>query len=920
MEITMKKKLVLSSVAFALLLAGCGGSTPEQSVLKAESFIEQKQYNSAVIELKSALQDAPTHFKARSMLATIYLQTGNGLAAEKEFLQALTDGAPIQDIALPLIQAAYLAGKLPDSKVIDVNNPALASVKPYYDLYRVWLTLDEGELNAIAEPLAPLLTLTEPHDVKLVASALEKLLANEALAALELLAKLPENSVLYTDSLLLKGKIELVANRKGEAIKSLTQYNAKNLNSNIAKLLLAEVLIQEKFANESDKIILPLLKAYPEQPMANFIKAMIEYERKNYAEAKERAEKAISNGMDAVNVRILAALAAVGQGLNSQAMAHLETVKHQLGAFPPIQKLYATLLLQQGQTDSAQAMLTAQPASEADIQLLSSATYRLLQQGKTEQAKALVEHLEKSLPDNANNMAVLGMLQLNFADKDKAIADLEQAVKLDPSIDQNRYLLVMGYLGKGEFAKAEQTAQIWLTKDSSKALGHAILAYTALLQDNADKAKTELAKALAANPKDVLALLLKARLDMLDNKPEEAKKSLWLIVDTQSDFVPALENLYALSRQSADAAKVVTAIEKGLADRKENVPLRLLLGRVYADLNQHAKILPLLQPLEADEATAPELYWLLKIDAHEQLKQTQQALTEAQNWVKKQSFSDKAKLLLAKQWVANGQLPNALPLVDELMKQRPDDLPLKGYAIMLYAENGDTSKALSLLDGLPAAEQTKADTLYLRGRVLATAKRYDEALKVYLDSYAKVKSPKTALLIANMYQFTQGDAKAREFLTQHLATEPKEINIVAMYGNLLISSAPDQAIENFKLVLEQDPNNILALNNLAYLHANAGKFADAETYGQQALKLAPKHPDILDTNGMILLKQNKFSDARGMFEQSLQIRPDHTEVQLNYIETLLGLGDKDKAALFLDKVKTTDATLLKRKEALAGRL
>jgi len=70
------------------------------------------------------------------------------------------------------------------------------------------------------------------------------------------------------------------------------------------------------------------------------------------------------------------------------------------------------------------------------------------------------------------------------------------------------------------------------------------------------------------------------------------------------------------------------------------------------------------------------------------------------------------------------------------------------------------------------------------------------------------------------------------------------------------------ALEEFRKTVETDPNNVVALNSLAYLLSDFSKKPDeALKYAQKAQELAPDVPVIEDTLGWILYTKGIYDGA-----------------------------------------------------------
>ncbi|MGH9528802.1 MAG: tetratricopeptide repeat protein [Terriglobales bacterium] len=82
----------------------------------------------------------------------------------------------------------------------------------------------------------------------------------------------------------------------------------------------------------------------------------------------------------------------------------------------------------------------------------------------------------------------------------------------------------------------------------------------------------------------------------------------------------------------------------------------------------------------------------------------------------------------------------------------------------------------------------------------------------------------------------------------------------------------EQAIDQFKAVLQHDPKNVTSVKGIAYLYLQEKKFDDAKTYYHKALEIDPNDPEAYYTLGVIAWTQSykPRMDARA----KLGLKPD----------------------------------------------
>jgi tetratricopeptide (TPR) repeat protein len=84
----------------------------------------------------------------------------------------------------------------------------------------------------------------------------------------------------------------------------------------------------------------------------------------------------------------------------------------------------------------------------------------------------------------------------------------------------------------------------------------------------------------------------------------------------------------------------------------------------------------------------------------------------------------------------------------------------------------------------------------------------------------------------------------------------------------------DEAINNFKRVVELKPDFVRGYIKLGFAYFKQAKYMDAIKAFLQAHKLQPEYPDILNHLGIAYAKINNFSAASKFLNKALEIKPD----------------------------------------------
>jgi Flp pilus assembly protein TadD len=105
-----------------------------------------------------------------------------------------------------------------------------------------------------------------------------------------------------------------------------------------------------------------------------------------------------------------------------------------------------------------------------------------------------------------------------------------------------------------------------------------------------------------------------------------------------------------------------------------------------------------------------------------------------------------------------------------------------------------------------------------------------------------------------------------------------------------------QARPMYERVLKLQPDQPVALNNLAYVMAESGgDLNQALTLAQRARQKMPDNADIADTLGWIYIKKNLSDNAIGIYRDLIVKRPESSTFRYHLAMALYQRGDKPQA-------------------------
>jgi tetratricopeptide (TPR) repeat protein len=215
----------------------------------------------------------------------------------------------------------------------------------------------------------------------------------------------------------------------------------------------------------------------------------------------------------------------------------------------------------------------------------------------------------------------------------------------------------------------------------------------------------------------------------------------------------------------------------------------------------------------------------------------------------------------------------------------------------VYEERNDPQNALTEYaqvgpgNDYLAAQLRQSDILMSHGRVAEASTRLaaardsqpDYAIQLYLIEAETLENNK------------QGD-RAWQVLEQALKQYPDDLNL--LYTRAMLAEKRDdlsQMEKDLRTILKREPDNAMALNALGYtLSDRTTRYAEAKVLIEQAHRLNPEDPAVLDSLGWVNYRLGNLDEAERLLRLALERFPDH-EVAAHLGEVLWAKGNQREA-------------------------
>ncbi|MCO6059861.1 tetratricopeptide repeat protein [Pseudomonas sp. MOB-449] len=395
--------------------------------------------------------------------------------------------------------------------------------------------------------------------------------------------------------------------------------------------------------------------------------------------------------------------------------------------------------------------------------------------------------------------------------------------------------------------------------------------------------------------------------------------------DTHFDFL-------ALSAAETDAdtrAGLLQSFDRLLAKHPDNSQLVFGKSVLLQQDGRTEEALALLEGLPADDKEIAPI--LLRARLLQSLKRGDEALPLLQKAIKQHPDDKRLRLTYARMLVEQGRLDEAKSEFSGLVQQFPDDDDLR-YSLALvclegeawdeaqiyleelvdrgshvdsahfnlghvYEKRGDKNSALieyALVgpgnDYLPA-QMRQVEILLESGHPDEAEARLAKARETQPDYAIQLY-----LIEAESLAERQQPERAWKVIHEGLQQFPDDLNL--LYTRAMLAEKRNdlaQLEKDLRFIIEREPENAMALNALGYTLADrTTRYDEAKQLVEQAHKLNPDDPAILDSLGWVNYRMGNLDDAERLLRQALQEFPDH-EVAAHLGEVLWARGKQVEA-------------------------
>ncbi|WNC68443.1 PEP-CTERM system TPR-repeat protein PrsT [Thalassotalea nanhaiensis] len=890
----MNNKIVFIIISVFLFACSQQKSADEYKVAASE-FISSKDYQSAIIELKNAIQQQPDDGKSRFLLAKSYLHTGDSSGAKKEFLRSLELNFDANLVVPLLIRSDLILGDRNSllehlNLIVQLNFEGQVEANA---IAGIGLTILGDTQNGM--PLLSQVLAHEPNENFYYQLAKGWVAANndQVDEAIVLTKGLMERDSEFLDAKLVYANLNMLAKNHDVALLEFKAYLEVFPTNYLVKLSFISALMKAEKYTEAESETDKLLNRFPASSIANETKAELTLRESKYKEAAEYAGIALTNQPSLFKANLIAGIGHYKSNNIEMAFHHLSAIEKQMAPNHFGAQLLAIVRLQLGYTQEAITTIDAiDDINEKDFNLLANASLALIRTGEVTKAKEYINKMDDIDIENAANLSRRGTFKLSLNDF-SGIEDLQQAIDIDPSYDKARLALLYNYLQKNEFDKAMTVANEWINQFPDKDSGYLAQGLVWRKQNMLTQAEASFKKALVKDSESVGGLFNLALLDMKANKLEAAYNRLTQLLSINENHLASIDLLVSLANKFDDKQKVT----KFLAT-KSSIVFKVAQAKAMENVGQRTQAVEFLKEL-ANEANDNPAY--LAVYAKMALRASDYAAAEG-------LFN---KLIL--------RTPNALPAYTGLLYA----LEAQQKYQQAYTEVKKTQQKFPLNKNLLLFEVNYlifSKSFDRAGEVLASVRPGDvdqnlyfgvnnlyyqgkgdfEAAKPYAMQLHQLNPDlANSFMYAKLLQRLNETQLAIKVVNSALQEYGSNLPLENLLAELNVEEDPHQSLVFYQKLAEERPDNVIVLNNLAWSAIQAGEYQLGLDTAKKAANLAPEQPQVLDTLAVAHMKMKEYAAAEKLLIQAQEIDPKNQEIMLHYAQLLIYLNRMDDSRAVL---------------------
>ncbi|MES2625859.1 MAG: tetratricopeptide repeat protein [Pseudomonadota bacterium] len=825
----------------------------------AQVYKDQGQFRASVIETQNAAQLMPGNLETRIFIAKLYIELGDINSAINELNNALAATPDNTELKL-LLAEAYLLSNQSAAGLTLINS---LQVSPDQEVQKNWLLgslqAASGDAQSANATLLSVYAMDKLHVPTLIVLSKLSYLNGDLQQTNDYIQQASQASSDEDEDLWIwRGQLAMLQEDYPTAelayFEALDIMSLQDIMTAKRFTTLQSILVPLQMQQKNDEALRysQIIANSPQGEFnAEYQNAFSLLQQGSIADAEEQLNDLLTTAPDHPGSNILLGIARYSNGDFTQAERLLSEYVNTDTATPQLVLALASTHLKLNQPDKALAVLqSAQLKNPQDASILTMIGVIERGQGKLNESIATLSSVIDMAPQDGLPQFAIAGTYLQQQNYDQAVSHLQEAIKLNPEFVEAKSLLLNTYLAQQDTNSAKQLVDSWLAEDSASSLNNMAAGVLASTSNDFATARTYFEKVLQNDPEDIQAQLYLAKINVQEQNLVGALNIFTSILDKDVSNANALGGLLAVGELAGSAPESVSKIQQIINDNPSEYVPSLVLGQ----------------------------YYLNNADLTNAYTYAEKSVSIMQNDYTINLLADITNNMVNAE-LQNKDYAKARELLDKLLVQRPEHIQTLGKYVEVEAAAGNFDAAQVLVEKVRQIQPEQVYSYELEGELLRSQNNIEGALAAFRTAWGIQRN---SVIGTKIYQILLGQndgSAAQNFLNEWIASDNNEVApkvLSAMHYQQENNTA--QAIALYEEISTLQPNNLVMLNNLAWLIQDSDPERALEL-AQRGAELYPNNAEVLDTYGWILFQQDKRDEARVALNKALELAPDSASIK-----------------------------------------
>jgi putative PEP-CTERM system TPR-repeat lipoprotein len=599
-----------------------------------------------------------------------------------------------------------------------------------------------------------------------------------------------------------------------EGALSLIDKNENKQDEYAINIRIIQLLFHLKRLDESEVYLKRMEAKFKNNPFIAYLSGLYSYLKQDYQSAAGKLTRAYTAMPNHLQTILLLGATHFSENNLEQANLLLTRYVNEVPTHLQARKLLGEIKLRLDKPQEVLALLETDGAENNDQQILTMIGLAASQSGEYSKG---VEYLKKAVRANPGDTRIreeLAKLYINHGEFDEAISEL--GGKWVGESTRRDSLLIYSYIQKQDFDSARKLSDQILSR--GKTPGDLYLrAMIELNSGNRSHARRYLTEAVNGNSDFVPGQLALARMDLEDGRLSEGGDRLNLVLANEPDNVNAMVLLAQISERSGSRDDALIWLEKAVETDKDTWLPRVILARYHLRRKDPQKAAVYLDSKTLRESNNPAVTTLLAA-LEQQTGDYNAAESTIKKLLDKNPRSETAYLQLADLQYRQGEIAAARMTLQTLQKEIPTSLKGMLISYKLEMKERNYQQVESIVKQLQDNQKTKLLGVTLEAKYFAAKGDLEKAISS-LENYVSPKAPFILVQqLSDLYVNNNESNNAIKLLNKW-GKSNKENNQVQLALAIIYQKTGEinSALKLYSELLETEPRNIVALNNLALL-------------------------------------------------------------------------------------------------------